>query len=332
MHTARLKQVIALLLAVMLGGTIGYHFIEGWSFFDAFYMTTITLATVGYGETHPLSFPGRVFTIFLIFGGMGIILYGVTEMTAFIVEGEMSGLLRRRRLTREIAKLSGHYIVCGGGRTGSNVLAELLLTQRHAVVVDTDAEIVRKLLKRDALAIEGDATQDDVLRAAGIERAAGLCTALHNERDNLFVIITARGLNPKLRLVSSIQDPRSREKFLRSGADSTVNAHFIGGLRLASELMRPDTVTFLDLMLRDRSQMRFDDLHVPPHSRFAGKAVGDCDAVLRQAGLLPCALRKSTGLIFNPPASAVLEGGDTLVVMGSPEQIAKGVELVNQKP
>ena len=300
MHTERLKQVIALLLAVMLGGTIGYHLIEGWSFFDAFYMTTITLATVGYGETHELSVPGRVFTIFLIFGGMGIILYGVTEMTAFIVEGEMTGLLRRRRLTNEIAKLSGHYIICGAGRTGLNVLEELRRTSRKAVAIDTDADVIRKLWQQNVFALEGDATQDAILQSAGIERAEGLCTALRNERDNLFVVITARGLNPKLRIISSIQDPNSREKFLRSGANGTVNAHFIGGLRLASELMRPDTVSFLDLMLRDRSHMRFDDLRLASHSRFVGKTVADCDVILRGAGLLPCAVRKSTGPHLQP--------------------------------
>lgn len=331
MHTVRLKQVIALLSAVMLGGTIGYHLIEGWGLFDAFYMTTITLATVGYGETHPLTLPGRVFTIFLIFGGMGIILYGVTEMTAFIVEGEMTGLLRRRRLTKDIAKLSQHYILCGGGRTGLNVLEELTRTRRKAVVVDTNPEIIRKLLEQNVFALEGDATHDAVLQAAGIERAEGLCTALHNERDNLFVVITARGLNAKLRIISSIQDPKSREKFLRSGANGTVNAHFIGGLRLASELMRPETVSFLDLMLRDRSHLRFDDLGVAPDSPYAGKTMGECDVALRGVGLLPCAVRKSSGLVFNPPPDTPLDGEDILIVMGSPEQIARGMDLINRK-
>jgi voltage-gated potassium channel len=330
MHTTKLKQVLLLLLSVMLGGTLGYHFIEGWSFFDSFYMMTITLATVGYGETHPLSFPGRVFTIFLIFGGMGIILYGVTEMTAFIVEGEMTGLLRRRKLTNAIAKLSGHYILCGAGRTGMNVLDELLRTKRHVVVIDADPATVSKLLARGVLAVEGDATQDEVLKTAGIDRAHGLCTALTNERDNLFVVITARGLNPNMRIVASIQDVQSREKFLRSGAHSTIAAHFIGGLRMASELIRPDTVSFLDLMLRDRSELRFEDVHVEPHSHFVGKTVGDC-GVLKDAGLLVCALRKSNGLVFNPPATTVVDGGDTFVVIGSPEQISHGVELINRK-
>jgi voltage-gated potassium channel len=252
-------------------------------------------------------------------------------MTAFIVEGEMTGLLRRRKLHTEIAKLSQHYIVCGAGRTGMHVLEELLRTHRQVVAVDSGPDAVRALLARGILVVEGDATQDSVLAAAGIERAAGLCTAMQNERDNLFVVITARGLNPKLRIISSIQDPQSREKFLRSGADGTVNAHFIGGLRMASELMRPDTVTFLDLMLRDRSQLRFDDLRVPRDSQFAGRPFGDCDAALRKAGLLPCAIRKASGLLFNPPAATAVEGDDTLVVMGSPEQLAHGIELVNGK-
>ncbi|MBI3788760.1 MAG: potassium channel family protein, partial [Ignavibacteriales bacterium] len=167
-------RILALLTTILLIGVFGYHIIEGWSLFDALYMTVITLATVGYGETHPLSMSGRVFTLFLIMGGMGIILYGVTEITAFLVEGEMTGVLRRRKMNRAINKLNSHYILCGWGNTGHYVLEELIRTRRQCVIVEKDPERVKKLAEMKMLVIQGDATEDSVLKSAGIEQAAGL--------------------------------------------------------------------------------------------------------------------------------------------------------------
>jgi voltage-gated potassium channel len=199
-------QIVYLLLLILIAGTIGYHFIEQWSIFDSLYMTVITLATVGYGETHPLTTQGRVFTIFLILGGMGIILYGISEITQFIVQGGIGGILRRRKMERTIKKITQHYILCGAGKNGHYVLEELARTKRKVVVVEKDPKKIPMLLDRGIPTIEGDASSDDVLRAAGIDRAVGLVTTLPEDKDNLFVVITARGLNPKLRIVAKVDD------------------------------------------------------------------------------------------------------------------------------
>jgi voltage-gated potassium channel len=245
----RALQLSGLLLFILCAGVLGYHYIEGWPLFDSLYMTVITLATVGYSETHPLSLPGRVFTMFLILGGMSIIFYALTEITTFVVEGEMTGIIRRRRMNRQINKLKNHYILCGAGRSGSHVLNELRKTGRNCVVIEKDPEKVRHLMSEQVPVIEGEATEDHVLRTAGIERAAGLVSALPSDKDNLFVVITARGLNPSIRIVSKVEEISARDKFLRSGANTAVSANFIGGMRMASELIRPATVSFLDTML-----------------------------------------------------------------------------------
>jgi voltage-gated potassium channel len=313
-------QVLVLLLLVLIFGVVGYHLIERWSWFDSLYMTVITLATVGYGEIHPLSVPGRIFTIFLIMGGMGIILYGVTEVTTFIVEGEMTGFLRRRRMQKAVGKLSNHYIVCGSGKTGMHVVEELVRTKRACVVVEQHHERAEHLAEEGFLVIHGDATEDSALREGGIERAAGLVTTLPNDKDNLFVVITARGLNSKLRIVSKVLEIRSREKFLRNGADSAVSANFIGGLRMASELVRPDAVNFLDSMLRDNSDLRVEDITVGAQSRYNGVTLAHCDA-LQKHGILLVSMKHKGETLFNPVHQTKLHPGDSLVVIGTPDEL-----------
>lgn len=317
----KLLYIIGLLFFITTAGSLGYHLIEGWPFFDALYMTIITLATVGYGETHPLSPAGRTFTMFLIMGGMGFILYSITEATAFLVEGEMSGYLRRRRMNTAISKLSGHFILCGYGLKGHHILDELVRTRRKCVVVENNSEKVRKLLERNVLVVEGDATDDATLKAAGIERAAGLVAALPTDKDNLFVVITARGLNKTMRIVAKVDDLGAREKFIRSGADSVVSANFIGGMRMASELIRPDTVTFLDSMLRDQSDLRVEDVRVAPSSMYAGKKLKEC-VPLHNSHVLLFSVKHGDGYEFNPSPDTVIHAGDTLVVIGYPEQVS----------
>jgi voltage-gated potassium channel len=318
-------QIIYLLLLILIVGTLGYHFIEGWSLFDALYMSVITLATVGYGETHPLTSFGRAFTILLILGGMGIIFYGISEITQFIVQGGIGGILRRRKMERTIKKISHHYILCGAGKNGYYVLEELIRTKRKVVVVEKDAKKVQLLLNRNIPIVEGDAATDSVLRAAGIENASGLVTTLPEDKDNLFVVITARGLNPKLRIVAKVDDIDVREKFFRSGADSAVSAPFIGGLRMASEMIRPETTLFLDTMLRDDSTLRVDEVTIGSTTSFRDETLKAC-TVLLESGVVLVSMKHGKDkreFIFNPPSKTILRTGDTLVVIGHPEQLTK---------
>jgi voltage-gated potassium channel len=324
---ARALRIVLMLLAILFIGAFGYHFIEGWTFFDALYMTVITLATVGYGETHPLSNAGRVFTIFLILGGIGIITYGVTTVTALLVEGEMNGYLRRRRMRRAIEKLKGHFIVCGGGKNGRYVIEELRRTKRDVVVVERNRERVQAYLQDGVLALEGDATSDDTLLAAGIRHASGLVASLPEDRDNLFVVITARGLSAKLRIVAKIDDVHVKEKFIRSGANSAVSAGAIGGMRMASELIRPDTVSFLDTMLRDVANFRVEDIPIGP--TYVGKSIKECE-ILASAGILVVALKDEGQYSFNPKPNTKLRSGDTLIVIGDPDHVHQAAEVMGR--
>lgn len=317
-------QIFYLLLLILIIGTLGYHFIEGWTLFDAMYMTVITLATVGYGETHPLSTYGRLFTIFLIMGGMGIILYGISEITQFLVQGGIAGILRRRKMERTLKKISHHYIICGAGNNGHYVLEELIRTQRKVVVVEKDSKKVQGLLNRGIPTVEGDAATDLALQEAGIEHAAGLVTTLPEDKDNLFVVITARGLNPKLRIVAKVDDISVREKFFRSGADSAVSAPYIGGLRMASEMIRPETTLFLDTMLRDDSALRVDEVKIGATTPFRDKTLKEC-TILHESGVVLVSMKHGKdkqNFVFNPPHNTVLKTGDTLVVIGHPEQMS----------
>lgn len=317
----KLTQISGVVFLIIASGVLGYRVIEGWSFFDSLYMTVITLATVGYGEIHPLSQAGRLFTVFLIFGGMGILLYGVTEMTAFFVEGEMTGYLRRRKMKQRIAKLSNHFILCGWGLKGKHVYDELARTKRQCVVVELDPRKIEQLRDIAAYVVEGDSTNDEILRMAGIAKAAGLATTLPTDKDNLFVVITARGLNPTMRIVAKIDDLNSREKFMRSGANACVSGNFIGGLRLASELIRPDTVNFLDTMLRDNSTLRVEDILVSEQSMYLNKPLEEC-VPLNDPRVLLFSLKHGDAFSFNPPKKTKMAKGDTLVVIGFPDQLS----------
>lgn len=249
-------------------------------------------------------------------------LYGVSEVTQFIVQGGIGGILRRRKMERTIKKISNHYILCGAGKNGHYVLEELIRTKRKVVVVEKEQKKVAELLNREIPTIEGDASSDAVLLNAGIERAAGLVAALPEDKDNLFVVITARGLNPKLRIIAKVDDIAVREKFLRSGANSAVSSGYIAGMRMASELVRPETTSFLDSMLRGDSALRVDEVKVGETTHYRGKPLKECD-VLVSSGVVLVSMRQGTDgkeFIFNPPSSTILNAGDTLIVIGNPEQ------------
>ena len=323
----RAVKIAGMLTLILVTGMLGFHFIEGWDYFDALYMTVITLATVGFSETHPLTFAGRIFTIVLIMGGIGVITYGVTAITTFVIEGEMRGYLRRNKMNKAISKIGGHYIVCGGGTGGKYVIEELMRTSREVVVVERNKERAEQLIEQGFHVVEGDATADEILQNAGIEKAAGLVAVLTEDRDNLFVVISARGLNRDLRIVSKIVDVNVKEKFLRSGADAAVSHAFIGGMRMASELIRPDTVTFLDKMLRDAANYRVEDVPVGPS--FNGKTIKECIEPVSD-GLLVVGHKSHSGYVFNPKITSKVKEGDTIIVIGEPEHVRLAVSTVNQ--
>lgn len=320
----KVGYAVMLMVLVMGAGIAGYSLLEGWDFQDSAWMTVITLATVGYGEAKPLDTTGRWFTICLIIGGMGVLLYAVSSLTAFIVEGELLDVLRRARMEKQIEKLSGHHIICGAGRVGMYICTELLRTGHSVVVIDQDVTPLESLGGKGPapLTLQGDPTSDEVLEKAGIRKAAGLFAALHTDKDNLFVVLSARGLNSRLRIVARGDEEASRDKLLRAGADGVVLTHSIGGMRMASEMIRPTVVGFLDTMLREReSTLRVAEAAVREGASLAGKTVEEA-AISERTGALLLALRGQEGAFeFNPPAHMHIRAGVTLIVMGDKDQV-----------
>jgi len=321
----RLIGVLLVLTVIMLTGILGYSVIEGWTTFEAFYMTVITLASVGFMEVHPLSVGGRAFTIVLILCGSGVLIYGISVITAFVVEGELTDALRRRKMDKKIERLDGHYIVCGADQIGRYVLDELVKTRKDFVVIERNPERVRQLVQEDILCIEGDATHDASLLKAGIKKARGFITALHSDAENLFVVITAKRLNPGLRVISKALEEESEQKIRMVGAEGVVMPTYIGGLRMVSEMIRPSVVNFLDIMLRSRDKtVRVDEISIPPGSPFIGKTLQQA-GILETEGVTIVALkdRAYDTYVFNPARNTVLGPDHILIVIGSVDLIGE---------
>jgi voltage-gated potassium channel len=323
------KRIIAslsILIIVFLIGVAGFKFLGGpeWSLLDSIYMTAITIATIGYEEVNDLSAnpAARVFAVFFIIVCLGTIAYVVSSITAFVVEGELKNLLGRRKMEKEIAKLKGHYIVCGSDETAVTIIQELILTKREFVVIESSKEKIEKLAGLGSLlAIQGDPSEDNILLQAGIERARGVLLSLPSDEANLFVTITARSLSPGIRIVTKVMDINNQKKMMKAGADSFISPTYIGGMRMVSEMVRPAVVTFLDMMLRDREKvLRFEEVQVKQGSAIKGKTVAGAK-LGEKTGALLVAIKRSGALdyMFNPGHETVIQAGDILIFIGSPE-------------
>ena len=325
----RLYILLALILLVIMTGSSGYYIIfEGQPrFMDCIYMTVISLTTVGYGEVIQITgnVKAQIFTMFLITFGMGIILYGISSLTALFLEGELTGIFRKNKMTKQIDKLKEHYIVCGGGETGRGVTAELFKNNEAVVLIETDAERIERCKSIcDLLFIRGDATDDENLIAAGIDRAAGIVITLPSDKDTLYVTMTARMLNKEIRIISRVTNPLLEPKMKKAGANAVVCPNAIGALRMASEMIRPTAVDFLDRMLRSsRGNLRIHELTVSENSAFNQKEIGDCDLKQRYGLLVLGAKSQASEIEFNPAPTRVLTAGTTLIVMGAVEEIAR---------
>jgi len=322
------KKLIGIFIALSLilaTGVGGYIIIEGWQPLDALYMTVITLASVGFMEVHPLSSPGRVFTIVLILCGSGALIYGVSVITAFIVEGELTDIIRRNKMLKKIKGLNRHYMVCGAGQTGRYVVDELLKTKKDFVVIEKDHEKARSLIEQNIPCMEGDATHDAILISAGIQKAKGFITCLHSDAENLFVVITAKRLNPSLRVISKAVEEESEMKIRMVGADGVVMPNFIGGLRMASEMIRPSVVNFLDTMLRSKDQtIRIEEIGLGNGSPYIGMRLQET-GLQAVEGVTIVALKDKDlpTYTFNPSGATVLKENTMIVAMGNVDLISE---------
>lgn len=314
---------LAALVFLCAAGVSGYSLIEGWDFLDSLYMTVITLATIGYGETHPLTTPGRVFTIVLILGGIGVMTYIFTSITELLLEGGLKEAIRRFKMQIRLEDMDNHYIVCGATRSGMSVCEELSKTARPFALVVLKEDEVKKFMARGWCVVAGDASSCSVLEAAGIKKARGIFCALSNDKDNAFIAITAKGLNAAARVVTvqNEHNPEMTDKLTRAGADIVINPSHIGGLRMASEMLRPATVKFLDSMLRgQKAGVRFEDMEAGAGAE--GRPLGDFKGAARRGALI-VALKNPGNQDYeiNPLPEVKLKKGDVLVAIGTPEEL-----------
>lgn len=315
-----LAWAVVAMCCVMVIGTVGYHFIGGSSYtwLDCFYMTFVTVSTIGFSEIidfshHPA---GRVFTMFIATAGIATLTFMLSVVTAFILEGDLNQKWRRKKMQKTIDELSDHYIICGVGRVGGNVAHEMAMTERQLVLIDSNRENIEGHLGKysDQLYLVGDATDNDVLIAAGVERARGIFAVAHDDTINLVICLSARQLNPKLRIIARCHEMKNADKTRRAGADEIVSPDFTGGLRLVSAMVRPHVVSFLDEMLKTDNNLRMEEAMIPDH--LAGKPLSE----LYQSNqdCLVLAVQHHGQWKFNPAATHVLQVKDVLMMMTTP--------------
>ncbi len=319
---------VLLLLVVFIFGTVGFFILGGgkWSLFDCAYTTSITLTTVGFGEIlEDFGRNGRLFAMILMWSGMGVALYAVSTITGFVIERKFSRILRERKMEKSIAALSDHFIVCGGGNTAVNVLRELITSKRPCVCIELKPERIEWIAGQfqGLYYIQGDATEEDVLLRAGIERASGVLAVLDEDGHNLLITVQARYINPEIKIVVRCHENNLADKFYRAGANYIVNPSFIGGMRMASEMIRPHAVSFLDRMLRGNDAIRVEEVTIGEGSRWIGHSLREID-IQRRTGLIAVSLKRPEDpeFTYNPSQDEVLTPQSVIVVIGNPEQVS----------
>jgi len=317
---------IALFIALLAIGSWGYMAIEGWDFFDALYMTVITIATVGYGEVHIVSPAGRMFTLVLIFLGVGFFLYVVGNFIQFLVEGRIRYVLGRRKLDRQINKLKNHYIICGYGRMG-RALARFLIQRYLDVVVIEQNQARTSVMDEDGiLYLVGAATDESLLIRAGIERARGLITVVGSDADNVFLVLLARQMNPDIFIVARAVMNSAKRTLTAAGATKVVSPYDLGARRMAHAILRPTVIEFLEMAFADENvDVEVEELTIKPNSPVVRRTLYESE-IRSKFGVMIISIKKRDGhMVFNPDADTLLESEDTLVVVGGAANI-KGLE------
>jgi voltage-gated potassium channel len=327
---SRLRVAILLVVLVVVAGVFGYRFLSDYSWFDALYMTIITLSTVGYLEVHPLSQIGRAFTIGLLVAGVGIVLYTVVTLAESVVQGEFQQFFGRRRMEQRIAALTAHYLVCGFGRIGEVVCRELRAKPVPFVVIEHDAERVRTAEAAQYLVLQGDATNEVTLLTAGVQQAQGLFATLPSDAANVFVTLTAKELNPRLQTIVRAETEHSARTLRRAGADQVVSPYSIGGHRMAQAALRPAVVDVIDLATHSQNlEIQLEEIGVPPRSPCAGVVLRD-SGLRERFGVIVVAIKRAVGtMIFNPAPEERIEAGDRLVVLTETTRVKEVEEHIS---
>jgi voltage-gated potassium channel len=321
------KRIIlsaGLIVLVISFGTAGYMGIEGWNFFDSFYMTIITLTTVGYREIHDLSLHGQIFTVILIIVGVGTVLYALSTGAKFVLEGELQEIYGRKRLEKKLKDLRDHYIVCGYGRMGKIIARELKHEKLKFVVIEKNDVIVDPDEKEETFIVQGDATKDELLKRAGIEKAKCLISVLPTDAENLYVVLSARGLNTGLLIVARAGEEGSEQKLLRAGADRVVSPYHIGGLRIAHTVLKPAVVDFIEYATKSgHIDLQIEEITIQEGSGLAMQTLDQC-GIGRDLGIIIVAIKQKSGeMKFNPTFRTIIEAGDTLIAVGETSRLKK---------
>jgi voltage-gated potassium channel len=323
---ARFLAVAGVLMLAMVIGTLGYRLVEGWPLFDAFYMALITLTTVGYGEVHPLSHAGRVFTSFLMLVGVATVFVSFAILGETLLRLELADYFGRRRRNRMLQQIAGHYIVCGAGRVGRSVVLELLRGGAQVVLIDHDAQRVAWAEALGVVTLTADASKDETLRRARIDTAAGLVSAISSDAENVYVTLSAKVLNPSLQVAVRASDEQAGEKLRRAGATTVLTPYTYIGHRLAQSLLRPHVVSFLDVAStfgKSDLDLEIEQLSVAPESGLSSQTLEEA-RLGRTYGVIVLAVRRQSGAMqFNPQADLRLEAGDVLIAMGERQKLAQ---------
>jgi len=318
-----LKLLAAALVALVLIGVAGFHFIEGWTYFDGFYMVLTTITSIGYGEIHPLSHTGRLFNSFIIITGVGLVLLLVGGASRTLLEFELQSVFGRRRMDREISRLTGHFIICGAGRVGRSAARELARRPLPFVVVDTNEEKLQKYSSEGWLTLLGDATQAAVLHQLRIEHARGLVAATTTDAINIYIILTARSLNGKLKIIARAAEEDAEPHLITAGADAVVSPYRFAGYRIAQAFIRPNVLDFFDTAMNQQRPLEIEEVKVGKGASVIGKTL-ESSRIRQELGVIVLAIKSEhTPMRFNPPPDEMIHEGDHLIAMGDPEGLRK---------
>jgi voltage-gated potassium channel len=324
MRALRHLKLIGLALAVVtVVGTAGFHFIEGWPWFDGFYMVLITLTTIGYQEVHPLSHAGRIFNVGLIATGVALVFLAFGSLTQALLEFELGNFLGRRKMQRDIERLTGHYIICGAGRVGRSAARELARKPAPFLLIETQG-VKAEQYSAEFLTLIGDATKEETLRQARIEHALGLVAATTLDATNIYIVLTARSINPKLRIIARASEEAAEKHLLTAGADSVISPYLFAGHRIAQTFLRPNVLDFLDVATARAGKpgLEIEEVRVGTNSAYVGKTL-EASRIRQDTGVMVLAIHRSDGVRFNPAPEDRILSGDCLIALGEPSALAK---------
>lgn len=318
--------VLAVLIAIAVG-TVVFRQLEGWSILDSLYLTAQTVTTVGFGDIAPRTVAGRLFATFFMMVGVGIVLYALTSAVQSIIQSELVATFGQRRLSRKMSKLRNHFIICGAGRVGSHLIRSLQAKNDVFIVIESDVQQVSQLSDAGIPVLVRDATLEESLREAGVEHARGLAACLPDDADNVYVVLTARDLNPNIHIVARAAEEQAEAKLIRAGANRVVAPTIIGGHRMAMALTKPAVGDFLDSITANKLDLGFEQLEVDPISSFVGRKLRDTN-IRSELDIVIVSIRRANGeIVFNPNGDAVIEAADMLIAIGSAESLAELTSL-----